>query len=341
MLRRRTRAKILPERLSVGGILQKVGRELGITVNLEPHWKIAGQIITKDGRRRYFKLTTLDLNTQGASRISSDKDYAAYFLKRMGYPVVEGEAFFSDAWCKEIGSNRNSTQAAVYARKLGFPVIVKPNGSSWGKGVFLARNAKEVQNALSYIFTFDKIALVQRRIIGRDYRIVVLDGKIISAYERIPLSVTGNGRSSIKQLLDIKQSEFRKHGRDTKIDAQDPRIQVKLSHRGISTKYKPAAGERVVLLENANLSSGGDAVDVTGTLHHEWKKLAARVAHDMNLRLAGIDVMLPGVLSEAPSDYSLLEINDSPGLDHYASIGPKQKKVVEKLYRSVFKAMTR
>lgn len=340
-MQRRTKPRVLPERLSVGGILEKVGRNLGIKVNLEPRWKIAGQVITKDGRKRYFKLTTLDLNTQGASRISSDKDYAAYFLKKMGYPVVEGEAFYSDVWCKEVGSDRNSKKALRYARTLGFPVIVKPNGASWGKGVFLVHNVKELRTALSYIFTFDKIALVQRRIVGRDYRIVVLDGDVISAYERVPLSVTGNGRSTIKELLAIKQDEFRKNRRDTKIDVSDPRIQAKLSHQGLNSKFRPRAGERVVLLENANLSSGGDAIDVTDSLHLAWKRLSAKIAYDMNLRLAGIDVMLTGTLSEAPSDYSLLEINDSPGLDHYASIGPKQKKVVEDLYRDVLKAMAR
>jgi D-alanine-D-alanine ligase-like ATP-grasp enzyme len=94
-------------------------------------------------------------------------------------------------------------------------------------------------------------------------------------------------------------------------------------------------------LDNANLSSGGDAVDVTESLHPAWKKLAANVAKDMNLRFTGIDVMLPGTLSEPPSNYRILEVNDSPGLDHYATIGPAQKKIVEDMYRKVLLSMAR
>jgi D-alanine-D-alanine ligase-like ATP-grasp enzyme len=190
----------LPERLSVGSILQKAGKDLGITVNLEPEWKIAGQIVTKSGKKRYFRSMALDLNTQGAAAMASDKDYAALFLRKMGYPVVEGQAFYADDWCKDIGSNKNTSKAVAYAKNIGFPVIVKPNGASQGKGVVLAHSEKELRKALQTIFTFDRIALVQRRIIGRDYRIVVLDGKIISAYERIPLSVVGDGHSKINSF---------------------------------------------------------------------------------------------------------------------------------------------
>jgi len=341
MIRRRTKPRILPERLSVGAILQKVGKETGIEVNLEPQWKIAGQIVTKSGKMRYFRSMALDLNTQGAAALASDKDFAALFLRKMGYPVVEGEAFCAEDWAKEIGSDRDVRKAVRYAKKLKYPVIVKPNGASQGKGVFLVYNEKELRGALKAIFAYDRIALVQKQVIGRDYRIVVLDGKIISAYERIPLSVTGDGHSTIKTLLLKKQDLFKKQGRDTKIDLKDPRMKAKLAHQKIGLSYRPTPDERVTLLENANLSSGGDAVDVTSTLHPSWKKLAAQIAHDMNLRFTGIDVMVPNTLDVPPGDYRLLEVNDSPGLDHYAAIGPAQKKVVEDLYRAVLVAMAR
>ena len=89
-------------------------------------------------------------------------------------------------------------------------------------------NEKELVSALLEIFKGDRIAIVERYLPGHDYRIVVLDGEIISAYERFPLSVTGDGESSIIELMKQKQKRFIKSGRDTRINFNDPRIKIKL-----------------------------------------------------------------------------------------------------------------
>jgi D-alanine-D-alanine ligase-like ATP-grasp enzyme len=89
-------------------------------------------------------------------------------------------------------------------------------------------NEKELIFALLEIFKEDRVAIVERYLPGHDYRIVVLDGEIISAYERIPLSVTGDGKSSILSLMKKKQKQFNTSGRDTKIHFDDPRIKLKL-----------------------------------------------------------------------------------------------------------------
>lgn len=327
--------------MTVAGIFKRISSEIGVKVELEPVWKIAGQITTRSGNRRYFRSMALDLNTQGAAAMSSDKDYAAYFLRKMGHPTVTGEAFHSDEWREEVGSDRNWRKAHAYAKKIGYPVIVKPNSKSQGKGVTLVYNQKELNSALKSIFTYDRIALVQKQAAGHDYRIVVLDGRIISAYERIPLSVVGDGISTIKQLLQKKQVQFQKSGRDTKLKFDDPRIARKLRRQGRALASVPRKDEQVYLLDNANLSAGGDAVDVTKIMHPAWKKLSVRIAHDMNLRFTGVDLMIQGDISKPPKKYRILEVNDSPGLDNYACLGPTQKKIVENLYRAVLKAMAR
>ncbi len=333
--------RIRSERLSVGGILAREAKKLGITLMLEPTWRIAGQITTPTGKRRYFRSMALDLNTQGSAAISTDKDYAVHFLKSMHYPVPEGRAFYSRTWCKEIGSDNGLQKAVAYAIKLGFPVITKPNSKSQGRGVRLVHSKRELTKALNEIFQYDRIALVQKPVAGRDYRIVVLDGEIISAYERIPLSVLGDGRSSVLALLKQKQREYRKIDRDTSIKFSDPRIPEKLARQKLKFSSVPSKDQRVFLLDNANLSSGGDAVDVTTTMHPRWRKLAAQIARDMNLRFTGIDIMTPHGLETEPSKYWILEVNDTPGLDHYATIGAAQKKIVENLYRKVLEAMLR
>ncbi|MEK7133571.1 MAG: cyanophycin synthetase [Patescibacteria group bacterium] len=334
------------ESLVLARMLQRLAPKVGATVVLEPEWGIAGQI-HYPGRRgkkpsnRYFRYNTLDLNPVGAADISKDKDYASFFMERMGYPTIEGRTFFSDEWCKAIDSPRDITAGYRYARKLGFPVIVKPNSGSQGVGVFLAHNRRELYRAMRFVFIRDRVALVQRVVRGKDYRIVVLDNKVISAYERIPLNVVGDGISSIRSLLREKQKSFQASSRDTRIRLDDIRIAHKLGHQELALRSVPARGYRVFLLDNANLSSGGDALDVTKPIHPEFKKIAIRLTRDMGLRLCGVDLMVEGDIRQKPGIYWVLEINAAPGLDHYVKGGKAQQKIVENLYLKVLKSMAR
>jgi len=328
------------EGLILGSLLTKLAPKLGARVLVEPEWGVVGQITFPGGKRRYFRYNTLDLNPVGASDVAKDKDYAAFFMRKLGYPVVEGKTFFSKEWAKTIGSKRDIDAAYRYARKLGLPVIVKPNSGSQGGGVALVHNKKDFYAAMRRIFKNDKIALVQRYVSGKDYRIVVLDTKIISAYERIALNVTGDGRSTISQLLRKKAKSFIASSRDTQLKLDDPRIAGKLKQQGLSMRSVPAKGKTVLLLDNANLSTGGDSIDVTDIVHPEFRKLAVRLTRDMGLRMCGVDLMIDGTIGEKPRTYHVLEINAAPGLDHYVKGGKAQEKIVEDLYLKVLRSLT-
>ena len=329
------------ESLILGKLLKKIAPQIGAKVFLEPEWEIAGQITFKNGRNSFFKYNTLDLNPIGASDIAKDKDYANVFMGRMGYSLVPGsKTFFSDYWSKIVSvHDRKIDDAYNYACKLGFPVVIKPNGGSQGVGVSIVHDKEEFYSGMRDIFKRDNIALVQKPVKGRDYRLVVLDDKVISAYERIPLNVSGDGISTIRTLLKDKQKQFFMSGRDTEIRFEDPRIKNKLKHQKLTFKSIPAKGSTVYLLDNANLSTGGDSIDVTENVHPYFKKLAVKLTKDMGLRLCGVDFMIDGDISKQPKKYWILEINAAPGLDHYSKTGKKQKKIVEDLYLQVLKSI--
>jgi D-alanine-D-alanine ligase-like ATP-grasp enzyme len=191
------------------------------------------------------------------------------------------------------------------------------------------------------IFKIDRVALVQTPMKGKDYRIVVLDDKVISAYERIPLNVAGDGRSSIKKLLEKKQRGFSASSRDTWLRMTDPRIIAKLARNKMTLQSVPTRGQSVFLLDNANLSSGGDAVDMTETMHPEFRSIAIKLTEDMGLRLCGVDLMIEGDITESPDKFCVLEINSAPGLDHYVKTGKAQQMIVEDMYLQVLKHMER
>lgn len=322
-------------------ILQELAAELGATLEVESRYGYVARLVLPDGRTRLMRNTVFDLNGAGATDVAKDKDYAAYFLKLSGWPVTEGDAFPTREWAEKIKSKRLPEAAWKYARSLGLPVIVKPNSKSQGSGVSLAHNRTEFFRAVARASKSERMYLVQRLVQGSDYRIVVLDGEVISAYERLPLAVTGDGHSTIAKLLRDKQARFIEEGRDTELKLADPRITAMLRKRGLTRASVLERGRKVVLLPNANLSTGGDARDVTQELHSEWRRVAKRIARDMNLRYIGIDVMTERSLAEKPGDYTIIEINAAPGLDNYASIGGEQMKVVKDLYRKVMVALMR
>ncbi len=323
----------------LGTLLEKIAPRIGASVFIEPVWKIVGQITFKNGKKSYFRYSTLDLNPMGASEIARDKDYANFFMQKMGYPTIEGKTFYSDAWGLAIGEGkkRNSDAAYRYSQKLGFPVIVKPNSGSQGTGVALVYTKQELYTALRKIFMHDRVALVQRPVVGKDYRIVVLDTEIISAYERIPLNVIGDGISTIEKLLQKKQKDFIASSRDTRINNTDPRIILKLKRKKLSLQSIPALGQQVFLLDNANLSTGGDAIDITHHIHPEFKKICIALTRDMGLRLCGVDLMIRGDITQKPAEYWVIEINSAPGLDHYVKTGKAQQAIVEDMYLTVLK----
>ncbi len=322
-------------------MLRKIAPRIGAKVTIEPEWGVVGQITFKSGKKSYFRYSTLDLNPVGSSDIAKDKDYANFFMKKLGYPTVPGKAFYSPDWARAIGSHQSTKPAATYAQKLGFPVIIKPNSGSQGSGVRLVHNKKEFFSGLRDIFRKDRVALVQTPVRGKDYRIVVLDDKVISAYERVPLSVMGDDRTTILGLLKRKQASFVASSRDTVLNIRDRRIAAKLKRAGLTVKSIPAKGEQIFLLDNANLSTGGDSIDVTKVIHPEFRDIAVRLTRDMGLRICGVDLMVSGDISEKPVTYWVLEINAAPGLDHYAKSGKAQEKIVEELYLEVLRSLNK
>jgi D-alanine-D-alanine ligase-like ATP-grasp enzyme len=323
-------------------LIQKLAPEIGARVVVEPEWGIASQIIYKNGVVRSVRMYSLDLNHIASSDIARDKDYAKFFMESRGYPVAEGQTFFENNWARIVKSKRTTPNAVKYAKKLGYPVIVKPNSKSQGMDVRLVSDKKDLTSALLKVFKTDRVAIIERYLPGKDYRVVVLDGEIISAYQRIPLSVMGDGKSSILGLLKEKQKLFNKQNRDTKINFNDPRIKMKLKRQGLFARTVLAKGQHIFLLDNANLSTGGESLDVTGTIHKSFKKIAANLTRDMGLRIAGIDIMVQeGDITQNAEKclYYIIEINAAPGLDHYVASGAKQRKAVEAMYLKVLKAL--
>lgn len=323
---------------SVAKIFKKFVSRLGGKILIEPKFGVVGQMSFSKNKPFYFKNTSLDINGFAAAEIARDKDYTKFFLSKASYKVPQGKAFFSNYWCKVNKTKNNITAAIKYARNLKFPLIVKPNSRSQGEGVYKISNAKRLRKILEALFGKNDIVLIEKYVPGKDYRIVVLDGKVEIAYERKPLSVTGDGKRSVEELFDKKINALKRY-RKINVDFSDPRILEKLKeHYKLSPKKVLEVGREITLLDNANLSSGGEAIDITDSIHGDYKNLAVKIAATMNLRFAGVDLIVPQDITKAISggNYPIcLEVNSSPGLNHFQTINNVARQRVENLYQRI------
>lgn len=315
-------------------IFTRLANKHKVKIIVEPEYGYAMQITTKQGKKVYVRGTTFPLNDLGASAIARDKGNTTFFLKKMGYPVPKGRAFYSEAWGKQIGSKETVKEALKYAQKIVWPVIIKPNDASGGELVFLCNNGEEFLHAVGLITLKHDIFVVQEYVQGFDYRLLVLDGEVVASYQRLPLSIVGDGSKTIMKLLEVKKVKQNNH-----TDVLNARILATLHQQKLKWNTVLEKGRMVELLPSANLSSGGRALDVLENLHNDWKKNAQKIAHDLDLRYCGIDIISQKLLSEKPCKYVVLEVNAAPGISGFAVGGKTQKKKAEEIYEKIFLKM--
>ncbi|NLI60330.1 MAG: cyanophycin synthetase [Clostridiales bacterium] len=267
--------------------------------------------------------------------LACDKTTTKMILEDVGIPVPEGGA------CKSI------QQAIDMAEKIGYPVVVKPEKGNQGKGVSLDNtNPSEVAQSFIAASRFDDNVLIEKRIPGNDYRILVINGRIAAVARRVPAHVVGDGIHNISQLIEIVNKDPRR-GEDhekplTKIKIDDISLRL-LSKQGYSLDSIPAKNERVFLKENGNISTGGEAIDCTDSIHPENCSIAVRAAQVIGLDVAGVDITCQDISRPLHNDGgAVIEVNAAPGLRmHLSPSKGKSRNVADLIIDMLFPPGTR
>ncbi|EEG76609.1 cyanophycin synthetase [Dethiobacter alkaliphilus] len=239
--------------------------------------------------------------------IAGSKPLTNDLLRNEGLPVPASEVVYTLA----------DAQAA--AERIGYPVVIKPDNGNQGKGVSMnLLTAEEVANAFQAAAVCSKAVMVESYLKGRHYRLLVVNGSMLAAAERIPAHVTGDGLSTIHQLIaQANKDPLRGEGHEkplTKIVLDQIALRV-LEKQGFSPQDVPAAGLQILLRENANLSTGGTAVDVTDEVHPLQEALAVSAVQAVGLDIAGVDVVMEDITSSPESQSGgIIEVNAAPGL---------------------------
>ena len=313
--------------------LKVAAQQIGAVLELEPEYQYVGMITFQNGKKSLFRASSFNINGVGSVYVAKDKRYASYFLQKLGYSIPKEQSFFSEKLNSNLEIKRDIHDGFAYAAGLGFPVIIKPNDRSQGKMVTKIYSEAEYYKAAELILQSNNVFLVQEFCKGRDYRVVVLGEQVFAAYERIALKIVGDGVHSIRELAEEKQAQINNMGRKATINLDDFRTLQKLERLNLTLESVLPLHKELSLLDNANLSAGGDSVDFTEEIHPDFAKLAINVTRDMGLNLCGLDIMTADITRPmSEQDYKIIEINGSPGLDNFAAIGEKQARIAQNFY---------
>lgn len=203
-------------------------------------------------------------------------------------------------------------------KKIGFPIVIKPLDGNHGKGASI--NVNDYETALiglEYAQKYSRKVIVEKYITGFDFRVLVINHKMVAAARRVPAHVVGDGELNLRELIDKENTDPRRgYGHEnvlTEIDVDKDTNEL-LEKLNYTLETIPQKGEIVYLKSTANLSTGGTSIDVTDMIHPENIQMAERVSRIIGLDVCGIDIMAENLTQPLKeSGGAILEVNAAPG----------------------------
>ncbi|QQL49344.1 cyanophycin synthetase [Mucilaginibacter ginkgonis] len=253
-----------------------------------------------------IRATMTEKTSSIAVDLAGNKDETKRILQEHAIPVAKGMT---------ITAAHEVPQAI---RKIGFPLVFKPLDGNHGRGATInVKTEEEAIAAFEYAARISRRVIVEKFITGYDFRVLVIDNKMVAAALRKPAHVQGDGALTIQQLIDKENSDPRRgYGHEnvlTEIAVDRDTLDL-LKKRDYTLETIPPAGEIVFLKSTANLSTGGTSVDVTDHVHPLNVFICERISQVIGLDICGIDIMAENLEEPLTENGGVvLEVNAAPG----------------------------
>jgi cyanophycin synthetase len=255
-------------------------------------------------RSHWFDSSITDDTGAIATRIAKQKNYTAWVLKQAGLPTPEHQLV------------RTPELAAIAAKKIGYPVVIKPVNLDGGQGVTPdLRDEEELLKAYQEARSLSPGILVEKHVEGEDYRIHVYQDQAYWVAHRQAGGVKGDGKRTIEELLKEVNTDPRrtKPSALLKIITLDDEARVLLGRQNLNPQSVPSAGHYVRLRRAANVASGGVPIPMLDKAHPDNLALAVRAARILRLNIAGVDLLIPDISkSWHESGAVICEVNAQP-----------------------------
>ena len=279
-----------------------------------------------------IRATMTSLTSSLAVDIASDKELTNRLLAAAGLPVPTSEVV------------RRADDAVRMARRIGYPVVLKPLDGNHGRGVAINLNTEEEVRA-AFEEAYDQsrrgYVLVESFITGKDYRVLVVGGHMIAIAERVPAHVIGDGTKTVAELVETTNADPRRGvGHEkvlTRIEVTAGAIEL-VREQGYAMTDVPPRGEMVKLALTGNMSTGGISIDRTFEAHPDNIDIAEEAARVVGLDIAGIDFLCPDITQPVrETGGAICEVNAAPGfrMHSHPTIGDPQyvaKPVVDLMF---------
>jgi cyanophycin synthetase len=253
-----------------------------------------------------FRATMTERTSSIAVDIAGNKDETKRLLGDAAIPVAKGVTV--------------STIDDVYQaiKSVGFPLVFKPLDGNHGKGATINVKTEEAAvAAFHYAKEYSRRIIVERFISGHDFRVLVIDHKMVAAALRVPAHVKGNGKSTVQELIDKENEDPRRgYGHENVLTeiTVDRDTEDLLEKKGYTLATVPPKGEIVYLKSTANLSTGGTSIDVTDQVHPQNVFNCERISRIVGLDICGIDIMAENLTEPLTENGGVvLEVNAAPG----------------------------
>ncbi len=280
-------------------------------------------------RQRRIQAAEIDATSAVSEAIAQDKELSKQLLLAAGVPVPVGRPVESldEAWAAAL--------------EIGLPVVVKPQDGNQGKGVTVNIVSREHMAVAFAAAAEHGDVMVEKFLPGNDYRLLVVGDRMVAAARRDPPQVIGDGVHTVRELVDIVNTDpLRGEGHATSLTKIrfDEIAVARLNVQGLTPDSVPDQGRRVILRNNANLSTGGTATDVTDDVHPELAARAVAAAQMVGLHVCGVDVVCESVLQPLEAQQGgVVEVNAAPGLRmHTAPSYGKGRAVGEAIVADLF-----
>lgn len=238
--------------------------------------------------------------------IACDKEDTKHLLEQAEVPVPRGDIITRESSLEEA------------CRYVGYPLVIKPIDGNHGRGITV--NINNYEDALVAFHAAKEVSrrvIVEKYVVGRDFRLLVINNVLVAAAVRTPALVVGDGKSTIQELVDeVNKDPRRGYGHEnvlTQITINQLTKTI-LAAKGYDENSVPPEGEVVVLKDTANLSTGGTAEDVTDVVHPSNVSMAERISKIIDLDICGIDIMTTDISKPVEeTNGAILEVNAGPG----------------------------
>lgn len=237
-----------------------------------------------------------------AEGIAQDKDFTKRLLAACGVPVPEGQVVASPEEAWEV------------AQDIGFPVTVKPSDGNHARGVTLELHREEdIKAAFALAEPEGSDVIVEKFIDGVEHRLLVVGGKVVAATKGETVSVHGNGKSTLRELVAVLNQDPRR-GPEQEfpldwIKLESGAVQLELKRQAVTPDSVIAQGQSILLQRNGNM-----AIDCTDDVHPDVAYYATLAAKIVGLDIAGMDMILKDVSQPMKGQGAILEVNAGPGL---------------------------